>query len=101
MLTDIAQSFLLDVILEQLFRLKEMYSDVPKTKDANKTLVMFFFLSQSVKAVLCNTLKTVTTVRNVEFRFMRLIHWRCSGMAYYISYGIVIIFLILSFVEQL
>lgn len=91
MLTDVGSSFLLDLILEQLFRLKEMYSDVPKTKDANKTLVMCVFLSQSVKAVLCNTLKTVTTVQNVEYRFMRLIHWRCSGMAYYLLYGIVII----------
>lgn len=38
-----------------------------------------WFLLQSVRAVSCSTLRTVTTVLNVAFRSMRPTHWRCSG----------------------
>lgn len=64
-----------------------MFSDGAKTKylscsqrRQSDLSNVCLFPSQSAKAVLCNTLKTVTTVRNVEFRFTRRTRWRCSGM---------------------
>lgn len=48
-------------------------------------LILNIFVLQSVRAVLCSTLRRATTVLNVAFRSMRPTHSRCSGNFGYIT----------------
>lgn len=61
------------------FILNDLLKDGFTCLNLEEKLILNIFLLQSVRAVLCSTLRRAMTVLNVAFRSMKPTHWRCSG----------------------